>query len=253
MHETSCSGGGASCRRVGRWSCDSCGVARPRRVVEREPDQRDRGARCRARHRRARMSACCRTTFGRRIIMQRTSVALSLTAALVTIASTARSQTSIALDSIITRIAVEAQERSQLYPLAQTLMDSIGPRLAGSIEQRRANEWVLGTYRRWGIPVREERYGTWNEWRREIAHIDLIAPRKRPLEGMLSTWSQGTNGTIEASLVVQPAVLDAPELEAWLPQVRGKLVLLDFPWPSCRPDSELKERMSPESFARMQS
>jgi len=179
------------------------------------------------------------TTFGRRIIMQRTSVALSLTAALVTIASTARSQTSIALDSIITRIAVEAQERSQLYPLAQTLMDSIGPRLAGSIEQRRANEWVLGTYRRWGIPVREERYGTWNEWRREIAHIDLIAPRKRPLEGMLSTWSQGTNGTIEASLVVQPAVLDAPELEAWLPQVRGKLVLLDFPWPSCRPDSEL--------------
>ena len=47
-------------------------------------------------------------------------------------------------------------------------------------------------YRRWGIPAREERYGTWNEWRREIAHVDLIAPRKRPLEGVLSTWSPGT-------------------------------------------------------------
>src|SRR5215207_1252109 len=130
----------------------------------------------------------------------------------------------------------EAQQRSQLYPLAQTLMDSIGPRLMGSIEQRRANEWLLGVYRRWGISVREHRYGTWNEWRREIAHVDLIAPRQRPLEGVLSTWSAGTRGTIEAAAVVQPDVQNAAEFEAWLPRVRGKFVLLNFAWPSCRPD-----------------
>ena len=185
--------------------------------------------------------------------MNRTSVALSLTAALLTVATTAQSQTAVVTDSVIARIQREAQERSRLYPLAQTLMDSIGPRLAGSIEQRRANEWVLGTYRRWGIPVREERYGTWNEWRREIAHVDLIAPRKRALDGTLSTWSQGTKGTIEGGVVVQPDVQNAAELDAWMPRARGKFVLLNYPWPSCRPDAELKESATPESFARMQA
>jgi len=185
--------------------------------------------------------------------MHRTPVALALGAALLTLTTTAQSQSPAGLDSTIAKIQREAQERSQLYPLAQTLMDSIGPRLAGSIEQRRANEWVQSVYRRWGIPVREHRYGTWNEWRREIAHVDLIAPRKRPLDGILSTWSPGTKGAIEAGVVVQPEVQNAAALEAWLPSARGKFVLLNFPWPSCRPDAELKEDATPESFARMQS
>ena len=185
--------------------------------------------------------------------MAHTAVALALGATLVTFATPARSQSPTRLDSAIARIQREAQDRSQLYPLAQTLMDSIGPRLAGSIGQRRASEWVLGMYRRWGIPVREERYGTWNEWRREIAHVDLIAPRERALDGMLSTWSQGTRGTIEAGVVVQPEVQSPAEFEAWLPRARGKLVLLNYPWPSCRPDAEVKEDATPESYARMQA
>ena len=106
-------------------------------------------------------------------------------------------------------------------------------------------------YRKWSIPAREERYGTWNEWRREIAHIDLIAPRERPLEGILSTWSPGTKGTVEAGVVVDPDVQNAAEFAAWLPRARGKWVLLNYPWPSCRPDSELKASTSPETFARM--
>jgi len=159
----------------------------------------------------------------------------AVTTGLLVLAAPTHSQTPAGLDSTIAKIQREAQERSQLYPLAQTLMDSIGPRLAGSIEQRRANEWVQSMYRRWGIPVREHRYGTWNDWRREIAHVDLIAPRKRPLDGVLSTWSPGTKGAIEAGVVVQPEVQNAAELEAWLPSGRGKFVLLNFPWPSCRP------------------
>jgi carboxypeptidase Q len=185
--------------------------------------------------------------------MQRIPLAFALTAALLAVSTTAESQAPAATDSVIARIQREGQDRSQLYPLAQTLMDSIGPRLAGSVEQRRANAWVLSVYRRWGIPVREHRYGTWNEWRREIAHVDLIAPRKRPLDGVLSTWSPGTRGAIEAGVVVQPEVQSAAEFEAWLPRARGKLVLLNYAWPSCRPDAELRESATPESFARMQA
>jgi hypothetical protein len=162
-----------------------------------------------------------------------------------------QSQTPAADDTVIRRIMVEGRERSQLYPLAQTLMDSIGPRLTGSVEQRMANEWALAAYRRWGIPARAERYGTWMEWRRGIAHIDLIAPRPRPLDGMLSTWSPGTRGTVEGRVIVNPDVPSPAEFEAWLPRARGKFVLLSYPWPSCRTDASWTESATAETVARM--
>ena len=178
---------------------------------------------------------------------------LAASAALLASASVVHAQRTAARDAVMARIQREEQEHSQLYPLAQTLLDSIGPRLVGSREQRGANEWLLSMYRNWGIPARNERYGTWNEWRREIAHVDLVAPRERALDGILSTWSPGTKGIATAGVVVDPDVHDRAELEAWLPRARGKFVLLNFPWPSCRPDSELKASMTPESFARMQA
>src|SRR5689334_24291041 len=185
--------------------------------------------------------------------MRATLTALTMSAALFGGAGVAHAQSPAARDSVMARIQREEQEHSQLYPLAQVLLDSIGPRLVGSREQRRANAWLLSTYTKWGIPARSEKYGTWNEWRREIAHIDLLAPRERALEGILSTWSPGTKGTVEAGVVVDPDVRSRAEFEAWLPRARGKFVLLNFPWPSCRPDTELKASTTPETFARMQA
>jgi hypothetical protein len=164
----------------------------------------------------------------------------------------ADSQTPASNDPVIQKIWVEGRDKSQLYSFAQELLDSIGSRLTGSIEQKLANDWAVALYRKWGIPVRAEQYGTWMGWRRGIAHIDLIEPRVRSLEGMLSTWSPGTKGTVEGPVVLFPKVQTAAEFEASLPQVRGKFVLFDFPWPTCRPDATWKEFATPESFERMQ-
>jgi hypothetical protein len=183
--------------------------------------------------------------------MRRTRFTVIFVSGLLVAATTAQSQSAAPIDSVIRKIWIEGQEHSRLYPLAQALLDSIGPRLTGSIEQRRANEWALALYRKWGIPARAEAYGTWMDWRRGIAHIDLIAPRSRPLEGMLSTWSPGTKGTVEGPAVLFPKVESAAEFEALLPQVRGKFVLLSLPWATCRPDTNWKEFATPESFGRM--
>ena len=184
--------------------------------------------------------------------MHRTLLYLFVSTALIVPNTRAVSQQPAARDSIIARIRAEAEQRSRLYPLAQTLLDSIGPRLTGSVEQRRATDWVAATYRGWGVPVRAEQYGTWRDWHREIAHVDLVAPRTRPLDGVLSTWSPGTNGTIEAGLVINPDVGSPAEFEAWLPRVRDKLVLLSFPWPSCRADESWREFAGSERLDRMQ-
>lgn len=165
---------------------------------------------------------------------------------------TAQAQTSAKNHPVIEKIWIEARDRSKLHPLAQQLLDSIGPRLTGSVEQQRANDWALTMYRKWQIPARAEQYGTWMRWRRGIAHIDLIAPRTRPLEGMLATWSPGTNGTVEGPVILFPKIESAAEFESSLPQVRGKFVLFSFPWPSCRPDDSWKEFATQETYDRMQ-
>ena len=155
-------------------------------------------------------------------------------------------------DPVFQRIWEEGVDRSELYSLGQTLLDSIGPRLTGSPEQKRANEWAISVYQRWGIPARADQYGTWLGWSRGIAHIDLITPRARSLEGMLSTWSPGTNGTITGPIILFPRIQGASDFEGVLPQLRGKFVLISLSWPSCRPDGDWKEFATPDSMLRMQ-
>lgn len=97
--------------------------------------------------------------------------------------------------------------------------------------------WLLATYEAWGIPARNERYGSWKGWRRGISHLDMLSPRVRSLEGMLLAWSRGTSGPITAPVVMLPDVHDQAAFDAWLPSARGKLVLISAAAPSCRPAS----------------
>ncbi|MGH7445505.1 MAG: M20/M25/M40 family metallo-hydrolase, partial [Longimicrobiales bacterium] len=136
----------------------------------------------------------------------------------------------------------EAMDSSQVYALAQTLLDSIGPRLTGTPGQRAAHDWAVSTYERWGIPARNEQYGTWRGWDRGITHIDLVQPRVRTLEGTMLAWSPGTAGDVlETGVVVLPQVTDAAAFRQWLPQARGKFVLMSYAEASCRPARQFQE------------
>lgn len=154
-------------------------------------------------------------------------------------------------DTVLRRIWVEGIENSQTYPLAQALLDSIGPRLTGTPSQRAAQDWAVETYRRWGIPARNEQYGTWRGWRRGTSHVDLIQPRVRSLEGRMLAWSPGTAGPVEGSVIALGDVRTAEEFQAWLPEVRGRFVLISFPQPSCRPDANWLEFALEPSYQRM--
>ncbi|HEV2147148.1 MAG TPA: M20/M25/M40 family metallo-hydrolase [Longimicrobiaceae bacterium] len=141
---------------------------------------------------------------------------------------------------------------SQLERLAQTLLDSIGPRLTGTPQQKLASDWAIAQYRAWGIPARAEQYGTWRGWSRGITHVDLVEPRVRSLEGTMLAWSPGTGGRpVQAPAVVLPDVQTKEEFEAWLPQARGKHVLVSFPQPTCRPDDSWARWATEETLERM--
>jgi hypothetical protein len=145
-------------------------------------------------------------------------------------------------DTVLRRIWEQGTEHSQVDVLARTLFDSIGPRLVGAPGMQAASDWAIAMYDSWGIPARAEAYGTWKGWRRGLAHLDLVAPRERSLEGGPLAWSVGTNGRpVEGPVVTLPAAADSAAFTQWLRTVRGKYVAISFPQPTCRPDAEWEE------------
>ena len=68
---------------------------------------------------------------------------------------------------------------------------------------------------------------------------------------MAAAWSPATEGPVEAGVVIL-ADADTPEaFEAWLPEARGKFVLVSPPVASCRPLDNLEWFARPETLARM--
>jgi carboxypeptidase Q len=95
--------------------------------------------------------------------MRRFALAAAFTAAL---AANASAQSFAVEDPILRRIWTIGMDSSQIYRLGQVLTDSIGPRLTGTPGQKAAHDWAVAQYQRWGIPARQEQYGTWRGWRR---------------------------------------------------------------------------------------
>ena len=118
---------------------------------------------------------------------------MSLSLAALFAAAPLAAQTFPTDDPVIKRIWAIGMDSSQTEHLSHVLFDSIGPRLTGTPDMKRANDWLVATYRSWGIEARNEQFGTWRGWRRGYSHIDLVAPRVRSLEGTMLGYSPGTN------------------------------------------------------------
>ncbi|MDH3205907.1 MAG: M28 family peptidase [Gemmatimonadota bacterium] len=155
-------------------------------------------------------------------------------------------------DPVLRAIWEQATDGSQLEPLAQTLLDSLGPRLTGSPGMERAQDWAVRTLQNWGVDARLEEYGTWEGWERGTSHIDLVAPRARSLEGRLLAWSPGTGGRpVEGEVTYLPDLESAAAWQAFLGTVSGKWVMLSFPQPTCRSDEQWVEFQLEGSGLRM--
>lgn len=144
-------------------------------------------------------------------------------------------------------------KRSQVMTIAQTLLDSIGPRLTGSVDADRAQAWMLSNYSKWGIPARIENYGTWNKFENGAAFGELLFPRKRGLEITAMGWTPGTAGKwIEGDVIQIPEDVVTPEaFEKWVPSAKGKFVLLNAPQLSCRMPAQWAEFGTVESRDRI--
>ncbi len=155
-------------------------------------------------------------------------------------------------NAIIENMLKEGNGNSQLEKLAHELFDRIGPRLVGTPQMQQANDWAVAKYTDWGISAKNEKWGEWKGWERGITHIDMISPRARSLEGTQLAWSPSTKGkNISAELLILPDLGDSLAFQKWLPEVKGKFVMISMNQPTGRPDYNWQEFSTKASFDKM--
>jgi carboxypeptidase Q len=153
---------------------------------------------------------------------------------------------------IVTAIEKEANENSQLERLGHELMDVNGPRLVGTPQMKTAHDWAVKEYAAWGIAAENQEWGTWRGWERGITHVDMVSPRIASLHATQLAWnpSSGKKG-VTASLITLPTITDSLAFVAWLPNVKGKIVMVSMLQPTGRPDYNWEEFATEESFENM--
>jgi carboxypeptidase Q len=159
-----------------------------------------------------------------------------------------------AQNAVVDQIVKEGNENSQLQKLAHELIDGVGPRLVGTPQMLKANEWAVAKYKSWGVTARNEKWGEWRGWERGISHLDMVYPRVKSLEGTQLAWSPGMGDkTVTAEMVIIPDLADSAAFQKWLPAVKGKFVMISMAQPTGRPDDNWQQYATKASFESMKA
>ncbi|MEO8348960.1 MAG: M20/M25/M40 family metallo-hydrolase [Acidobacteriota bacterium] len=128
---------------------------------------------------------------------------------------------------MVTRIRQEGFRNSKVMDTASALTDRIGPRLTGSPQMKKSNEWTRDKLAEWGlVNAHLESYPFGRGWSYESASVRMISPDAAALSALPKAWSPGTNGPVRGRAVL--AKLTTPEeLEKQKGKLKGLIVLTD--------------------------
>lgn len=125
------------------------------------------------------------------------------------------------------KIREEGLQRSQLMQTLTYLTEVIGPRLAGSPQMRRANQWTRDKLTEWGLQnAAVEPWGTFGAgWSLKRYSLQVTSPTAFPVISYPKAWSPGVRGKAEAPLVYMKASTEA-DLAAYEGKLKGAVVLV---------------------------
>jgi hypothetical protein len=164
------------------------------------------------------------------------------------------SQTTLEISNIVAAIEKEANENSQLERLAHEVLDLNGPRLVGTPQMKTAHDWAIKEFANWDISAENQQWGTWRGWDRGITHVDMVSPRIASLRATQLAWSPSTGKkAVSAPVILLPTINDSLSFVKWLPNVKGKIVMVSMLQTTGRPDYNWEEWATPESFEKMKA
>jgi hypothetical protein len=128
---------------------------------------------------------------------------------------------------MVTRIRAEGLRNSQVMEIAQALTDGIGPRLTGSPNMKKANEWTRDKLAAMGLSnARIEPWGPFGRgWSSDSTSVRMISPDPQQLYALPKAWTAGTNGPIRGN-VVKVKLESKEDLEKNKGKLAGAIVLM---------------------------
>lgn len=139
-------------------------------------------------------------------------------------------------DALIARLVDEGMHHSHTDADLEYLTDVIGPRLSGSAEMRRANDWTLEKFRAYGVDRGALESWTFGVgWTRGPMTLRMLSPQKRELMGVSWAWSPGTNGPLAGDVVFMDARTEAEFNQRFKGKLRGAWVMMGLPFPNENP------------------
>ena len=127
----------------------------------------------------------------------------------------------------ISRIRNEGFHNSKVMDFATALMDSIGERLTGSPNAKRANEWTRDQFTAMGLSNSHlEAWGPFGRgWANQYVNVRMTAPDVAPLIVYPKAWTPGTNGVITGKCV-RATIEDQKDFDKYRRKLAGMIVIL---------------------------
>ena len=119
-----------------------------------------------------------------------------------------------------------ALNHSQIMEMVSYLTDVAGPRLTGSPNLKRAEEYARDKLRDWGLEnAHLEAWGPFGRgWSLEGFTANVLSPRFSSLIAYPKAWSPGTNGMVRGEVVLLD-VKTVADLDKYKGTLKGKIVL----------------------------
>ena len=128
------------------------------------------------------------------------------------------------------QIRDEGFHHSHVMEYASGLFDGIGPRLTGSPNMKKANEWTRDQLTAMGCS--NAHLEDWGEfgmgWQQRNTWVRMVSPDEAVFIAQAVPWSPATNGAVTAQLV-QASLRSERDFERYRGKLAGKIVLLGKP------------------------
>jgi carboxypeptidase Q len=127
----------------------------------------------------------------------------------------------------IARIRDEGLKHSHIMEYASGLFDGVGPRLTGSPDFVKAQEWCLEQLRSMGaVNAHTE---SWTDfgmgWRQIGTSLQMTAPAAATFVAQATPWSPATAGEVTAEIIAVPLLKEEKDFDEWKGKLGGKIIL----------------------------
>jgi hypothetical protein len=152
---------------------------------------------------------------------------------------------------MVSRIRNEAFRNSRVMEYAKALTDTIGARLTGSPDMKKANEWTRDELAKMGLAnAHLESFKFGRGWTSDAYSVRMIVPQTAQLYALPKAWSPGTNGPLRGK-VVKAKLETKEDLEKNKGKLSGVIVMIADPREMKPQDKAALERYDEEGLEKL--